>query len=78
MFRGHPPRGNYLEVTPNRRVAFTWRWEGRDDLPPGRSLVEFDLVPKDSGTLIRLRHSNLPIVAALPFTPEMHGKRWSH
>jgi uncharacterized protein YndB with AHSA1/START domain len=75
---GNVARGTYLEVTPHRRVAFTWGWEGRDDLPPGRSLVEFDLVPKDGGTLIRLRHSNLPTAAASPFTPEMHGERWSH
>jgi uncharacterized protein YndB with AHSA1/START domain len=32
--------GTYTEVIPSRRVAFTWGWEGRDDLPPGRSLVE--------------------------------------
>src|SRR5262249_23121934 len=40
---GNVAQGTYLEVTPHRRVAFTWGWEGRDDLPPGRSLVEFDL-----------------------------------
>jgi uncharacterized protein YndB with AHSA1/START domain len=31
--------GAYTEITPYRRVAFTWGWEGRDDLPPGGSLV---------------------------------------
>ena len=34
---GEFARGIYREVTPHRRIAFTWGWEGRDDLPPGRS-----------------------------------------
>lgn len=70
--------GIYREVTPHRRIAFTWGWEGRDDLPPGQSLVEIELVPKGSGTLLRLRHSGLPKTAGAPFTPKDHAKRWSH
>jgi uncharacterized protein YndB with AHSA1/START domain len=69
--------GIYREVTPHRRIAFTWGWEGRDDLPPGRSLVEIELVPKGSGTLLRLRHSGLPTIAEAPFTPDEHRRRWS-
>jgi uncharacterized protein YndB with AHSA1/START domain len=49
--------GNYTEVTPCRRIAFTWGSEGRDDLPPGGSLVEIELEARDGGTLARLRHS---------------------
>jgi uncharacterized protein YndB with AHSA1/START domain len=71
-------RGAYTEVTPHRRIAFTWGWEGRDDLPPGGSLVEIELVPKDGGTLLRLRHSGLPTTAETPFTPEEHRKRWAN
>jgi uncharacterized protein YndB with AHSA1/START domain len=70
--------GSYTEIAPYRRVAFTWGWEGRDDLPPGRSLVEIELEPTDGGTLVRLRHSGLPADAPMPFTPEEHGKRWAH
>jgi uncharacterized protein YndB with AHSA1/START domain len=70
--------GVYEEVLPYRRVAFTWGWEGRDDLPPGTSLVEIDLEPKDGGTLLRLRHSGLACEALAPFTPEEHGKRWTY
>jgi uncharacterized protein YndB with AHSA1/START domain len=43
-------RGTYTEITPHRRIAFTWGWEGRDDLPPGRSLVEIELVAQNGGT----------------------------
>jgi uncharacterized protein YndB with AHSA1/START domain len=75
---GNFARGTFTEVTPHRRIAFTWGWEGRDDLPPGRTLVEIELVPRDGGTLLRLRHSGLPIMAETPFTPEEHGKRWAN
>ena len=70
-------RGTFTEVTLHRRIAFTSGWEGRDDLPPGRSLVEIELVPKDGGTLLPLRHSGLSTTAETPFTPEEHRKRWT-
>jgi hypothetical protein len=34
-------------------------------------------VPKEGGTLLRLRHSGLPTTAEAPFTREDHGKRWA-
>jgi uncharacterized protein YndB with AHSA1/START domain len=70
--------GAYTEIVPHRRIAFTWGWVGREDLPPGCSLVEIELLPQDGGTLLRFRHTGLPATAAPPFTPEEHGKRWSH
>ena len=75
---GNVAHGTYTEVIPPRRIAFTWGWEGRTDLPPGRSLVEIELVPKEGGTLLRLRHSGLPKAAEAPFTPEDHAKRWAN
>lgn len=75
---GNFAQGTYAEVTPHRRIAFTWGWEGRADLPPGRSLVEIELVPKDGGTLLRLRHSGLSRTAEVPFTPEDHSERWAN
>jgi uncharacterized protein YndB with AHSA1/START domain len=68
--------GHYIEVAAHRRVAFTWGWEGRSDLPPGQSLVEIELVPQDGGTLVRLRHTGLP--AASPFGHGEHAKQWMH
>jgi hypothetical protein len=57
-------------------VVFTWGW-GSDDpnlglTPPGTLLVEIDLEPKKSGTLLRLRHSRLPGV-----TFPAHRDAWS-
>lgn len=79
--RGDVASGRYQEVVPNRRVVFTWGWEpghpGQNPnltiLPPGASLVEIDLEPKDAGTLLRLRHTHVP-----PEIAQRHGERWSH
>lgn len=74
--QGNIARGVYTEVTPFRRVAFTWGWDSQNPtlsmLQPGASLVEFELERKSGGTLLRLRHSRLPDLAST-----MHGERWS-
>jgi uncharacterized protein YndB with AHSA1/START domain len=74
--RGNVAHGVYTEVTPFRRVAFTWGWDSQDPtlamLPPGVSLVEFDLEEKDGGTRLLLRHSHLPNTAST-----IHAQRWS-
>jgi uncharacterized protein YndB with AHSA1/START domain len=52
--------GRYVEVVPNRRVVFTWGWEGNPMIPPGSSTVEIDLEPLGDGTRLRLLHRGLP------------------
>jgi uncharacterized protein YndB with AHSA1/START domain len=52
--------GEYVEVVPNRRVVFTWGWEGNENIPPGTSTVEIDLEPRNGGTRLRLVHRGLP------------------
>ena len=72
---GNVARGEYTEIVPFRRVAFTWGWSSpRPDLAalrPGTSLVEIELEPHDHGTRLRLRHSGLPN-ALQP----IHAERW--
>jgi uncharacterized protein YndB with AHSA1/START domain len=73
---GNYARGIFTEVTPPNRVAFTWGWQSPDPelaiVPPGKSLVEIDLVRMEGGTLLRLRHSRLPEVAS-----KIHCERWA-
>jgi len=74
MFRiSGPPgvsiEGSYLEVIPNRKVVFTWG--GVEGLRPGQSTVEFLLEPDGGGTLVRLRHYELPRPAV-----ESHRRGW--
>src|SRR5438445_8258726 len=52
--------GKYVEVVRDRRVVFTWGWEGNEMVPPGSSTVEIDLQPMGSGTRLRLVHRGLP------------------
>jgi uncharacterized protein YndB with AHSA1/START domain len=52
--------GEYVRIEPPRRVVFTWGWEGDDQLPPGSSTVEIELLPDGDGTIVRLTHSGLP------------------
>jgi uncharacterized protein YndB with AHSA1/START domain len=73
---GNIASGEYTEVVPFRRVAFTWGWTSpRPDLAalrPGTSLVEIELEPQDGGTRLRLRHSRLP-----DGLRPIHDERWS-
>ncbi len=67
-------RGEFAEVVANRRVVFTWGWEGEGHpVPPGSSRVEIDLIPDGDGTIVRLTHSGLPADAVADHT---HG--WEH
>ena len=67
--KGTVAKGEYREVLPNSRIAFSFGWDSEDaGVPPGSSLVEIDLEPKDPGTLLRLTHSGLPEPAIGPHT----------
>lgn len=65
--------GRFVEVVPERRVVFTWGWEGEaPPVPPGSTTVTIELEPNETGTLLRLTHSPLfpPPVA------EHHRQGW--
>ena len=70
-------RGEYVEIDEPRRVVFTWGWEGQEEsegphaVPPGSSRVEVSLEPDGDGTLVRLRHLDLPEESR-----EIHGQGW--
>jgi uncharacterized protein YndB with AHSA1/START domain len=72
-------RGEFVEVVPAKKVLMTFGWEGQEagegahDVPPGSSRVEVMLEPEGDGTLVRLRHYDLPEGAR-----EMHGQGWEH
>lgn len=67
-------RGEFIEVIPNERVAFTWGWEAAGSLPrPGESVVEFTLTPRDDGTHLRMVHRDLSADEAAP-----HAEGWDY
>ena len=53
-------RGKFTEVIPVHRLAYSFGWDDREEVPPGSSLIEIDLVDKAGGTLVRMTHSGLP------------------
>jgi uncharacterized protein YndB with AHSA1/START domain len=71
---GHVTRGAFREVVPVHRLAYSFGWEGNEEVPPGSGLVEIDLTDRDGGTLLRMTHSGLPNSAQCA----SHDKGWAH
>ncbi len=67
-------RGAFQEVVPIHRLAYSFGWEGDEEVPPGSSLIEIDLVDRNGGTLLRLTHSGLPSAAQCA----NHDAGWAH
>ena len=72
--RARTARGAFREVVPVHRLAYSFGWEGDEEVPPGSSLVEIDLVDSDGGTLLRMTHSGLPNAAQCAG----HDRGWGH
>jgi uncharacterized protein YndB with AHSA1/START domain len=71
---GRMARGAFREVVPVHRLAYSFGWDGSEEVPPGSSLVEIDLIDRDGGTLLRMTHSGLPSAGQC----EGHNKGWAH
>lgn len=56
----HIAVGEFVEVEPPHRVVMTWGWENNDAVPPGSTTVEISLTPDGDGTVLHLRHRELP------------------
>jgi uncharacterized protein YndB with AHSA1/START domain len=66
--------GEYVEIDPPHRVAFTWGWENETmSLPPGSSVVEVSLSAEGDGTRLTLLHRELPNDDSLT----LHADGWS-
>ena len=49
-------------------------WDNSDDVPPGSTLVEIDLIEQPNGTLLRMTHTGLP--SAKECASHLEG--WTH
>ena len=72
--RARTARGAFREVVPVHRLAYSFGWEGDEEVPPGSSLVEIDLIDRDGGTLLRMTHSGLPNAAQCAG----HDRGWAY
>ena len=46
------PCGAFRKVVPIHCLAYSFGWEGNEEVPPGSSLVKIDLIDRDCGTLL--------------------------
>ncbi len=72
--RTNVARGTFREVVPVHRLAYSFGWDGREEVPPGSSLIEIDLIDQDNGTLLRMTHSGLPNATQCA----NHDRGWAH
>jgi uncharacterized protein YndB with AHSA1/START domain len=72
--RNNTAHGAFREVVPVHRLAYSFGWEGSEEVPPGSSLIEIDLIERDGGTLLRMTHSGLPNAAQCA----AHAQGWTH
>jgi uncharacterized protein YndB with AHSA1/START domain len=72
---GQVAGGRVVAIEPDRRIVFTWGYEGEEQaVPAGSSTVEITLEPEPDGTRVRLRHTGLP-----PGEPPLaHLAGWRH
>ena len=72
---GNVARGAFREVVPVHRLAYSFGWDGKEEVPAGSSLIEIDLIDHEAnGTLLRMTHSGLPDAASCA----NHDKGWTH
>jgi uncharacterized protein YndB with AHSA1/START domain len=68
-------RGEYVEVRPPERLAYTWTWEGDAEVMRGSksSLVAVEFAADGDGTEVRLTHSRF----ADERIRDLHDEGWS-
>src|SRR5438270_11194051 len=71
---GRVARGAFREVVPVHRLAYSFGWDGDEEVPPGSGLIEIDLIDQEGSTLLRMTHSGLPNEAKCA----SHSKGWAH
>ncbi|MGH3149578.1 MAG: SRPBCC family protein [Streptosporangiaceae bacterium] len=65
--------GHYLELDRPRRLVISWGRAGSASFPPGSSVLEVTLTPRDGGTLVAIAHSGLPGAER-----HRHADGWRH
>jgi uncharacterized protein YndB with AHSA1/START domain len=75
---GHIAAGEFVELDPPRRLVHTFGWEpeggNENPVPPGASMIEFELEPSGDGTTLKFRHTGLPGTEAA----QSHAHGWDH
>lgn len=65
--------GAYRELTPDRRIVFTWQWLDDEDWNNRTSIVTIDLQDCEGGTELRLKHEEVPTKPSR----DRHNEGWN-
>ncbi|MGH7937042.1 MAG: SRPBCC family protein [Chthoniobacterales bacterium] len=65
--------GEYRELIPGKKIAFTWKWEDDENWKTHNSIVTVELTDRDGGTELRLTHVQLPSEESR----DRHNEGWS-
>jgi uncharacterized protein YndB with AHSA1/START domain len=52
--------GEYRELVPDKKIVFTWKWEGDEAWEDHNSIVTVKFSARDGGTELKLTHEKLP------------------
>jgi uncharacterized protein YndB with AHSA1/START domain len=52
--------GEYRELVPGKKIAFTWKWDDDDVWQNRNSIVTVELSDREGGTEVLLKHEQLP------------------
>lgn len=52
--------GKYLEISPSRRLVYTWTWEQPDPFAGIDTTVTVELSDSDGGTIVAVTHDRFP------------------
>jgi uncharacterized protein YndB with AHSA1/START domain len=64
--------GTFVELDPFKRLVFTFGWQGHPVVSPGSTKVEVLVAEEGGGTLVTLRHHDLPADEQ-----DMHSHGWT-
>ncbi len=66
--------GEYRELVPGKKIAFTWQWDDDEAWENRTSVVTVELSESDGGTELRLRHEQLPSEESC----DRHSEGWNN
>lgn len=69
-------RGEYKEFIPGRRLAFTWRWDHKPELP--ERLVEIDIEPATKGSSLTVTHGHYTESRLDQDDRQSHADGWTY
>ena len=65
--------GRVLAWDPPRLFEHEWNVEARDQYPPERSVVRWEVLREDYGSILKMTHSNLSLGASRGFISGLHA-----